>query len=92
MKNAGSNAWVLTGWQVNPDATGAGYVAPDPTHSAATTAHGKVGAGFGSSVDQPVRKRQRTAAVRRALRTVDLTLVGTILSRPDYGPALLAWT
>lgn len=36
----------------------------------------KVGAGFGSSVDQPVRKRQRTAAVRRALRTVDLTLVG----------------
>jgi hypothetical protein len=48
VKNAGSNAWVLTGWSVNPDATGAGYVAPDPTHLAATTAHGEVGGGVRS--------------------------------------------
>jgi hypothetical protein len=40
---------------VNPDATGAGYVAPDPTHSAATTAHGKVGAGFDSSIGQSAK-------------------------------------
>jgi Large polyvalent protein associated domain 39/phage-Barnase-EndoU-ColicinE5/D-RelE like nuclease1 len=51
VKHAGSNAWVLTGWQVNPGATGAGYVAPGTTHSAATTAHGQVGAGFNSSID-----------------------------------------
>lgn len=43
---------MLNGWSVNPDATGAGYVAPDPTHSTATTAHGKVGAGSDSSIDQ----------------------------------------
>lgn len=46
VRNPGSNAWVLNGWKVNPDAARAGNVAPGATHAATTTPRGGMGAGF----------------------------------------------
>lgn len=52
VKHAGSNAWVLTGWKGDPGVASAGFVAPDATHSAPTTARSEMGAGSDSSIDQ----------------------------------------
>jgi hypothetical protein len=75
----------MPGWSVNPDATGAGYVAPGPTHSADTTAHGNVGAGSDSSIERSDSEQWPSGGQRGVVDPVPPTQAVSTVTRHGMG-------